>query len=273
MKLYSGPIPLYYQLQQHLEERIGGGEFRPGSPLPTESKLCAHYGVSRITVRRALDSLLDLGLISRRRGVGTFVADQSAPARSLTLIGSLDDAFSWGKDIVNRILSRRLVAPPPLVAQALEVPRGARVVCIEAVGCLKGEPFVYSESFLPESIGAFLQEADVLRDVPIPLLLEKKIGQKVTRAKQTVEPALADRTVAGHLGIKPRVPILRVLRTFYTESDQPLGVLLARYHPERYRCTVELLRQPWEEGLARTLTAGGSERRGSHWQEGGPRKV
>ena len=130
MKLEPGPIPLYYRLQQHLEERIRGGQLHPGNPLPTEEQLCGQYGVSRITVRHALDSLLHRGLISRRRGVGTFVADNAEPVKLVRLVGSLEDTLSYAAELTYKILSRRTVEPSPLVAKALEFLPEARAVCL-----------------------------------------------------------------------------------------------------------------------------------------------
>src|SRR5438876_2061473 len=79
--LQDGPVPLYHQLEQDLLERIRTGEFGPGDALPTEGGICAQYGVSRITVRRALDALIAQGLIIRRRGVGSFVAQRREAVR------------------------------------------------------------------------------------------------------------------------------------------------------------------------------------------------
>src|SRR4051812_46886122 len=89
--LHDGPVPLYHQLEQDLVDRISGGEFAPGDLLPSEEGICEQYGVSRITVRRALESLIHQGLIVRRRGVGSFVAQRSPAIRSVRLSGSLED--------------------------------------------------------------------------------------------------------------------------------------------------------------------------------------
>ena len=87
MLLEQGPTPLYYQLEQILKERIQRREFAPGELLPTEEALCEAYGVSRATVRRAFDSLIAQRIISRRRGVGTFLADASNTTRSMRTLG------------------------------------------------------------------------------------------------------------------------------------------------------------------------------------------
>jgi GntR family transcriptional regulator len=241
MRLEPGPIPLYYRLQEHLQERILGNEFRSGDPLPTEEQLCSEYGVSRITVRRALDSLLQQDLISRRRGVGTFVADQAGPVKSIRLVGSLEETLSYAADLSYKTLSRKTVEPPPHVARALQLSPGARAVRIDVIGYLKGEAFAYTEFFFPEPVGALINDSDVVDHVPMLRAVEQKLGRRAKRAEQTVEPIVADSLTAKHLGIKVRAPILKVLRTYYTEANEAMEAALVRYHPERYRYTVQLL--------------------------------
>lgn len=243
MWLQTSPIPLYYQLQEHLLERIRGGEFRPGDPLPTEGALSAQYGVSRITVRRALDQLLSDAIIVRRRGVGTFVAHPQQPIKSLRLVGSLDDSLAY-RELAYKLLSKETVTPPSWVAQALALAPEAPVVRLEVTCFSEREPFAYAEYFYPEEIGARIDEADLARGVPILKIVEEKVGRRISRAEQTVEPALSDPVVASHLGMKPHAPVLKVRRTDYVLDDRPVEAVIIRYHPERYRYTVQLVAQP-----------------------------
>jgi GntR family transcriptional regulator len=76
--------------------------------------------------------------------------------------------------------------------------------------------------------------------VPVLRTIEKKLGRRITRADQTVEPVIADRAVADYLGVKPRAPLLKVVRTYFTAEDTPVKTDIIRYHPERYRYTVQL---------------------------------
>ena len=71
-------------------------------------------------------------------------------------------------------------------------------------------------------------------------MIERKLGRPIDRADQTIEAALADRRVAGHLGLKPRAPSLKVDRTYYTDTDRPVIAAVVRYHPGRYRYPVQL---------------------------------
>jgi GntR family transcriptional regulator len=236
----GGPIPLYYQLEQDLRDRIRSGEFPGRAPLPTEQRLGEAYGVSRITVRRALDSLLASGLIARRQGVGTFVKEPGETVKSLRLIGSLDDIASYSKELASRVLARESAAAPPLVAEALDLPAGTPVTRLEAVFSLRGEPFAHAEFFCPPAVGDLIDDADLAGQASLLAAVERKLGQPIERADQTVEAALADRRVARHLAVRPRAAVLEVNRTYYTDTDRPVIAAMVRYHPGRYRYTVQL---------------------------------
>jgi GntR family transcriptional regulator len=236
----GGPIPLYYQLEQTLRDRIRAGEFAGGAALPTEQRLCEAYGVSRITVRRALDSLLAGGLIARRQGVGTFVNAPGETVRSLKLIGSLDDITASSEQLTYKVIARETLAAPPVVADTLDVAVGTRVTRLETVFALRGDPFAHAEFFCPPEVGDRIDDADLDGHASLVALVERKLGRPIERADQTVEAALADRRIAGHLAVRPRAPVLKVNRTYYTDTDRPVVAAVVRYHPERYRYTVQL---------------------------------
>lgn len=241
MKLRAGgPIPLYYQLEQDLRDRIRSGEFPGSAPLPTEQRLCETYGVSRITVRRALDSLLASGLIARRQGVGTFVNEPGETVKSLKLIGSLDDITSYSAELAYKVVAKETAAAPPLIAEALDLPAGTPVTRLETVFSLRGEPFAHAEFFCPPEVGDLIDDADVAGQASFLAVVERKLGRPIERADQTVEAALADRRVARHLAVRPRAAVLKVNRTYYTDTDRPVIAAMVRYHPERYRYTVQL---------------------------------
>ena len=241
MKLRPGsPLPLYYQLEQDLRARIRANEFPAGAPLPTEQRLCETYGVSRITVRHALDALLASGLIARRQGVGTFVNGPGETVKSLKLIGSLDDLASYSAPLTHRILAKEAIPAPSSVAEALDVPVGTPVTRLEAAVSLGGEPFAHAELYCPPDVGDLINEADVNAETSLIAVIEKKLGQPIERANQTIEAALADRLAAGHLGLEVRAPLLKVERIYYTDADRAVIAAVIRYHPERYRYSVQL---------------------------------
>ncbi len=240
-KLQPGPVPLYYRLQADLYRRIRSGEFRPGAMLPPEERLCADYGVSRITVRRALEELRSSRLIYRQRGRGTFVSRPDETLKSVTLTGSLEDLLSFNSQLSYRVLGTDLVPPPAPVAEALRLEPGDTARRFETVNHLAGEPFAYAEFFFPEPVASAI-EAEDFAGSSLPIrVVEARVGQRVARGEQTIDPVLANDTVAMHLGIDAGSPLLQVSRVYYSEIDEPMEAVVVRYHPARYRFTVRLL--------------------------------
>jgi len=239
--LHDGPVPLYHQLEQDLVARITAGEFTPGEAMPTEERICEQYGVSRITVRRALDALIAHGLIVRRRGVGSFVTERRPGVRSVRLTGSLDDFLATAGSLDIEVLSLGRVAPTPEIREALDLPETeAEVVRLELRSSLSGRPVIYLEIFFPLAIGGVLRRDDLTPGVPVIRLIEQKLNLRVTRAVQLIESDLAGVKASAHLGIPPEQPILRIRRVYFTAGDRPIEVAILRHHPERYQYEIEL---------------------------------
>src|SRR5215470_4771444 len=106
-------IPLYYQLENLLRERIMSGVFGAGSRLPTENELIRQYGVSRITVRQALSALAEEGLIERRQGKGTFATERKPKRRGfegqIDLTASLDESIAAGGELAFSVIEMNRV--------------------------------------------------------------------------------------------------------------------------------------------------------------------
>jgi GntR family transcriptional regulator len=239
MKLDPGPLPLYHQLEEDLRARIHAGEFAPGALLPTEEQVCTEYGVSRITVRRALDALISQGLIVRRRGVGSFVAEPKAGVRSVRLAGSLDEFLAASGMLETQMVSLEETVAPAEIAELLQIEKGSPVVRLEALTRLKGAPIGYLNIYFPAEIGRLFEPSDIDSNVPVIRTMERKLNTRVVRAEQVIEPDRAGAAAGKHLDIDPQSPVLRVTRVYFTTFDRPIEVALIRYHPERYRYSID----------------------------------
>jgi GntR family transcriptional regulator len=239
MKLDPGPLPLYHQLEENLRARIHGDEFAPGAVLPTEEQICAEYGVSRITVRRALDALIAQGLIVRRRGVGSFVAEPKSGVRSVRLVGSLDEFLAASGALETQMVSLGETVAPAEIVELLQVENGATVVCLEAITRLDGAPIGYLNIYFPLEVGRLFDPADIDSQVPVIRTMERKLNTRVVRAEQVIEADNAGDAAALHLGIDRQSPVLRVTRVYFTAFERPIEVALIRYHPERYRYSID----------------------------------
>ncbi|HVY85906.1 MAG TPA: GntR family transcriptional regulator [Caulobacterales bacterium] len=242
--LSGGPIPLYHQLEQELRARIAAGEFKAGEALPTEERICLQYGVSRITVRRALDALIAEGLITKRRGVGSFVTPSAHGVRSVRLSGSLDEFLASAGTLATKVLSMQETDAPEEAEKGLRLEPGSRCTRLELLSYLEGAPLGHHDLFLPLAVGRRVKPADVGQRLPVIRMVEDKLGVRVVRAEQFLEADVAGPAAAEHLGLQETTPVLKVTRIYYDTTGAPVEMIVARNHPERYRFSIDFVARP-----------------------------
>src|SRR3954462_14176550 len=147
----GSPVPLYYQLAQQLEAAIEHGVLAPGNLLGNEIDLSIRLGLSRPTVRQAIQSLVDKGLLVRRRGVGTQVV-HSQVKRPLELSSLYDDLEAAGQRPATRVLVNTVVPATAEVAAALNVAEDSDVHRVERLRLAHGEPMAYLGNFIPPGL-------------------------------------------------------------------------------------------------------------------------
>ncbi|HEY6868684.1 MAG TPA: GntR family transcriptional regulator [Novosphingobium sp.] len=241
MKLAVGPIPLYHQLEQDLKARIDAGEFAPGAMLPTEEQIGQAYGVSRITVRRALESLEAKRLIRRRRGVGSFVADRPSNVHAVQLTGSLDAFLMSAYELEPIVVSLDEVVAPDEICAAFGLDPGARLLRLELISRTRQGPTAHSEFFFTPALTGKLAIEDIVGSEPIVRIIERKLGVRVGRATQIIEPDQATGRTVGFLDLPEGTPVLGTQRSYYTTAGELIEIARQRYHPARYRYEVDLL--------------------------------
>jgi len=136
-------IPLYYQLENILREKIKSGEYRPGDPFPTEDQLVQSYRVSRITVRQALASLEKDRLIIRTRGKGTFVTEEQGYLEPMKLTGMIEDLIAMGIKTKTKIINFNFVHPQRKILKNLKLKENDKVLWIERVRMIEKTPISY----------------------------------------------------------------------------------------------------------------------------------
>ena len=243
--LSGGPIPLYHQLEQELRARIQRDEFKPGEALPTEERICAQYGVSRITVRRALDALISEGMITKRRGVGTFVTPPNpGHVRSVRLSGSLDEFLASAGALDTQVLSMAEIHAPEEAVRGLRLEAGESCTQLELLSFLDELPLGHHHLYLPLGIGRRIRAADVGQKTPVIRMVENKLGSRVVRAEQMLEADVAGPAAAKYLGLQETTPVMKVTRIYYDPSGNPMEMIVARNHPERYRYEMDFVTRP-----------------------------
>jgi len=230
--------PLYRRVSRALETRIRNGDIPPGSALPSESQLCDNFGVSRITVRRALEELVQRRLVVRRRGVGTFVSTPHEYVKAVSLTGYIEDVVPLNR---LKVLETSTASLPREVASMLGSPSVEAVQCVTAVNHLPEGPLSFAKFFFPPESAALFSWSELEGPVSPIKLVEAKSRQTVHHAMQVVEAAIADKRVAKHLGIGVGTPILRIVRAYVSNSGALMEAVDALYHPTRYRFAATLV--------------------------------
>lgn len=231
-------IPLYRQVSERLQRSIMAGEWRAGEALPTEDALCSKFSVSRITVRKALDELVDRHLVVRRRGVGTFVADAGAATRSVTLTGYIEEVLSPNRLVIDR---EAVVRPPADVLEFAGLAPATKLALFEGTNHLAGgEPLVHLHYYFPPDVASHLSARALAGPTQPIKLVERVTGRFVDHAEQVVLPVSAGRRSARALGVPADSPLLRAIRVYFDADHAPIEIFDAVYHPAHYRYTARL---------------------------------
>src|ERR1700733_7433345 len=239
--------PLYGKVEEVLASEVARGDHRPGDRLPSEDELLARFGVSRITVRRAIQNLIQRGVVEILRGRGTFVLAPKVSQELTKLTGFVEDMDTHGRKVSARVVSQGGVGANARVAQHLRISKGTRVMRIERVRLADSVPMSFDETYLPLEIGKEIVRND-LRVRPIFTLLEEKYGFPLTEAEYKLEAVSASARVAEALTVREGSPIFRIERTSFTKGGQPIDYETLSYRGDPLRFVTRLARQPGVKG-------------------------
>ncbi|MEJ1160180.1 GntR family transcriptional regulator [Prosthecomicrobium sp. N25] len=236
------PTPLYLQLAESLRGMISDGAVRVGEALPSERELSALTGISRVTVRKAIDTLLREGLLSRRPGSGTYVSTRIEQPASL-LAGFTADMRTRGSR-PGSVWIEKVVGPPtPEEAMMLAVGPGAPVVRLARVRTADDEPLAIERAVVPaallpgvEEIGESLYEALGRR------------GNRPVRGLQRLQSSLATSAEAQLLNVPVGAAILRIERRSFLASGAPVEFTRSAYRGDRYDFVTEVREPPMRGG-------------------------
>ena len=234
------PSALYVKIRDHLRECIMDGRLKPHAQLPPESALIDQFGVSRITVRQALNDLQKEGLIFKLHGKGSFVSKPKTDQHLASLQGFAEAMSAAGHEIYNQVVDLRDIPASPTIAAKLNIAPKSPITEIKRVRFLNRSPISFEVTYVPSDIGARLAKTDLTtRD--IFLILENDFGIRLGNADLAIEAGLADARIAKHLRIGRHAPILLIERLTHTAECRPLDFEYLFYRGDsfRYRLNIE----------------------------------
>lgn len=232
-------IPRYHQIAGSLRERILSGKFAPGDRLGNQRRLAEEFGVTLMTLRHALEVLEREGLITRRHGLGTFIASPSVDYDILQLRTLAGDLSAQGTDVVTRFVRSGFIAADRSVSQALGCAAGEKVLCLERVRLIARRPISFQMSYLPRAVGEEAARAD-LRVTPLRHVLSHKLGLDVRSASETVSAVPLARHAARELGCRAGMPAFRSDRVSVTADGSAVVYDRVFIPGDRFRITRQL---------------------------------
>lgn len=237
-RLIAGPVPLHHQVYLDLRNALDEGEWRPGDRLPPERELADRYGVSLITVRRALTDLAREHRLERTQGRGTFV---TRPPIALDLdapISFTEEIRRLGHAPATRVLTARALPADSTIAEALGIAVGAQVLHLERLRMADGEPLLLEQVYLPAARFPGLLAGD-LEQGSLYQLLEDRFGTRVVRAREALEPVALPAREAGLLGVEPHRPALLIEGLAFDASGKPVELARSYVRGDRTRYYLE----------------------------------
>jgi DNA-binding GntR family transcriptional regulator len=222
--------PAYQRIRADLMARIAGGEFDGTGRIPSEPILAREYGVSRLTVRHALDGLVQMGLVVRKQGVGTFTASGVRERRVGGLTSFSDDMRRYG-ELATVLLRSARISPGPEVSSALNLSPGALVSEITRLRLINNKPVAVLRSLIPTTACPDLV-AQPLTNGSLWKTLETVHGIRLVGGEQRITPVRATREQAQLLEVRTGVPLLMIERTILRDGNVPIEWAQTFMHPD-----------------------------------------
>jgi len=233
-------LPAYLRILDTLRTHIAKGDWRVGERIPTDEELMQHFGVSRFTVRAALDVLVADGIIKRYRRRGTFLIARPQGAGTWMLT-SLEDLISSGFPTAPIVLDAATVSCDVTICNVLGLENHSRALRICVLREVDGEPYSYSVVYIPKALARKLPQdwQTQSKSEPFVGLVAKANARPVHKAIQVAQAIAAPREIARILGTDIRAPLLVLERTFLARDGTALEHAQVFCRPDRYRQIIE----------------------------------
>jgi GntR family transcriptional regulator len=233
---HKSPIPLHIQAEELLRKMIADPQFQNGKLLPNEIDLANQLAISRTTLRQALNKLVYEGLLIRKKGVGTKVADAMISSKSANWLSFSQEMKARGIPIKNFELHVSWIYPEEIIANFFNIKTDQKILKLERLRGKPEGPFVYFVSYFHPRTG-LTGEEDFKR--PLYDILQADYNIISELSKEEISAKAADKFIASKLETEPGSPILFRKRFVYDQADRPIEYNLGYYKADSFVYTVE----------------------------------
>jgi GntR family transcriptional regulator len=241
--------PRHMQISDWVLDRVQSGDLKPEEKLPSEHEFAEMFEVSRVTVRRALQTLESDAVIYRCQGLGSFVSDRRTPQTLVNLTDFNQDMRRAGMEAASRVVGFSRETAGAKIAETLQIAEGDLVLRIDRLRLGDNEPIAFDITWLPLTYGELLDQAN-LTERTIYRILEDDHQIPITRGCYRMSAENADALLAHHLGVKSGDALMLIARISYTLGQKPV------YYQKRFYRSDKVI---YEMRLEREDSAGSGQ--------------
>jgi len=230
-------VPVYIQIHNEIRKEIESGKWAVGERIPSERQLSQDFDVSRMTLRQAIQTLVDEGILQRQVGSGTYVASSKVQEKMSGTTSFTEITESQGKKPSSKTVSYHVADPSISEIEKLKLKNGDQVLRMERIRYADKQPICFEVATIPIGIVDSLNKKDITSS--LYKALEDKAGLKLGNATQTVSAILASEKIANFLNVKRGSAVLRVRQITTLDDDRPFEYVRSQYAGDRFEFYLE----------------------------------
>jgi GntR family transcriptional regulator len=236
----KSPLPLYYQIEEHIRELIDSGKLQPGDALPSERELAESFDISRMTVRQAVTNLVNKNLLYRKKGSGTFVSHQKFEQSIQGLTSFSEDMRMRGLEPGSKLIHFEIYVPPAEIKDHFALQEDELVYKIKRIRLASGEPMAVETTFIPVKLVPGLSHEVIQKS--LYQYVEEELRATLGHASQSLEASAVSEEDAKHLRLHKGDPVLFIQRETYLSDGTPFEVVKSSYRGDKYKYKMNIER-------------------------------
>lgn len=225
--------PIYQIIENDIKEKIINEELVTGDLIPSEHQLKDQYNVSRMTVRQALNNLVNDGYLYKHKGKGTFVAKRKIEKNIHGVRSFTEEMESDGRKVRSQVLKFEEVEPTEELREKLFLEEDEKAIYIERVRYGDEVPVLYEELYIPSNLFKGLTKEDM--ESSLYKFVEKNMNLKISHCFQSIEAKNGSKEINEALKINKDVPILKIVRNTFLSNGRPFEYVVGNYRSDQYR--------------------------------------
>lgn len=231
-------IPIYIQIQNDIKQKIEEGYWQVGTAIPAERQLAEMFNVSRMTVRQAIQGLVDDGVLQRRVGAGTFISERKLTERLEAVTSFTNLMIQEGKTPSTRVVAFGIKSASLQETEALQLPPNSNVMKVERVRYGDKVPILYETVAIPEIVAEQLTREDIMNSLYEAIVT--KLGQSIGEAEQVMEAALISEKIAPYLEVKIGTPVMKLRQITKLSDGRPFEFTRSQYVGSRFQFVAKI---------------------------------